>query len=100
MRLSLVAYLIVLISHTCLADVLMSPHFYPVKSKTGRTSYLFGTIHSGIEFSEIPDSIIEKLNSSKPFIVEWDFSPGEVSAVLSGNLVEEQLRSFAIKVTS
>lgn len=93
----LVLCFIFCISNMAFADLLSNPYFYSITSPEGKESVIFGTLHGGVTITDVPTSIIQKLNNSKVLINEWTFSEQEIDAVLSGHLVEAQIKSFEHK---
>lgn len=53
--------------------------FYKIE-KNGQTAYLLGTIHTGINFSALSDTIINTANTSDSLVVETDISKGAAIA--------------------
>ncbi len=51
------------------ASKLKKPYLWSVE-KEGRTSYIFGTIHSGVSYDEIPDSVRDKAKTASAFFNE------------------------------
>jgi uncharacterized protein YbaP (TraB family) len=57
-------------------------------------SYILGTIHGGVALAELPPFVLERFNSAKTFVNEWRFSDEQVDGILSGHLVDIQLKLF------
>lgn len=86
-----------LVSSIAFGQTISNPHFYSLVAPNGRVSFILGTIHGGVEISDLPNQIIQKFNESSLFINEWTFSVDEVAVVLNGLVVEEQLKKFIHK---
>jgi uncharacterized protein YbaP (TraB family) len=48
-----------------------NPYFWEIE-KDGKNSYLLGTIHSGVEFKELPSIVHEQLDTAKIVFLETD----------------------------
>lgn len=84
-------------SEIVFAETIANPHFYSLTAPSGKQSFILGTIHGGVEISNLPDQVIQKFNKSSLFLTEWNFSDDEVTAVISGHVVDEQLEKFVHK---
>lgn len=83
-----------LISSITLGKTISNPHFYSILTPNNKESFILGTIHGGVDISELPNQVIQKFNESTLFINEWTFSDDEVTAIINGHLVDEQLKKF------
>lgn len=86
-----------IISNVAFGKTISNPHFYSLVAPNGKQSFILGTIHGGVEISDLPNQIIQKFNESSLFVNEWAFSGDEVAAVLGGRIVDEQLKKFIHK---
>lgn len=84
----------VLLPFLARAQVLANPHFYSLVSPSGKESFLLGTVHRGVEISELPPAVIQKFNHSKALMTEAVLSEEEVESILSGQLIELQIKKF------
>ncbi|HEY5928444.1 MAG TPA: TraB/GumN family protein [Kofleriaceae bacterium] len=55
------------------ADTLAKPLFWQLE-KDGKTSYLLGTIHIGVDPKRLPPIVYEKLDAAKSFAMETDLA--------------------------
>ena len=56
----------------CSTPSVKKPFLWKIE-KAGQTSYLFGTIHSGIVIDDLPKIVLEKLNQCSAFVSEIPF---------------------------
>ncbi len=97
LKINLFLFIFAFSPYFVIADTLSNPHYYSIISPSGKESFLFGTIHGGVEISDVPSTIIQKLNESKTLMNEWTFIDSEVEAILKGQVVEVQLKKFKHK---
>ena len=79
------------------ADSEVRAFFYDVVAPNGRHSKLLGTLHGGVALDQFPIAVTEAFDRSRIFLPEFRFDRATVHAVLSGRLIEEQLKQFKFK---